>query len=159
MITLVILILSFSIFWLVNKYVFQDRFSISYIGRTALAILLLFTGISHFFLTQQMVEMLPDFVPYKVEVVYFTGVLELLGAVGLIIHRTAKWTSIALILFFVAILPANIVAYLKQVELGGNGPGYLYFRIPLQLFFIWWTYYFGIRKLQTFFKAEYEVHS
>ena len=60
--------------------------------------------------------------------------------------RYSKWTSIALILFFLAILPANIIGSFKRVELGGmeNGPVYLYFRIPLQLLFIGWAYYFGI---------------
>ena len=58
--------------------------------------------------------------------------------------------SVALIAFFVLILPANIVGSLKGVELGGmeNGPAYLFFRIPLQIFFICWTYYFGVYLLK-----------
>ena len=122
-------------------------------GRTALAIMLLFTGSSHFYKSEEMVQMMPEFLPFKIQLVYFTGVLELLGAVGLLIKQTAKWTSIALILFFLCILPANIIGSLKKVELGGmeNGPGYLYFRIPLQILFIWWTYYFGIRTIPDIF--------
>ena len=53
-----------------------------------------------------------------------------------------------------AILPANIIGSFKKVELGGmeNGPGYLYFRVPLQLLFVGWTYYFGIYLLDKPFK-------
>jgi uncharacterized membrane protein len=102
-----------------------------------------------------MVQSMPDFFPYKEGLVYFTGVVELLAAAGLVIDRTAKVTSIMLIIFLVCILPANIIGSLKRVELGGmeNGPIYLFFRLPLQLFFVWWTYFFGIR-LKTKGKAR-----
>jgi uncharacterized membrane protein len=94
-----------------------------------------------------MVQMMPEFLPLKTELVYFTGILEIIGAIGLIKQRTATLASIALILFFLAVLPANVVGSMKRVQLGGmeNGPAYLYFRIPFQLLLIWWTYYFGIR--------------
>ena len=80
-----------------------------------------------------MLEMMPDFLPYKRETVYLTGVLELLAVIGLLINKTAKLTAVMLIIFFVSILPANIIGSLKQVNLGGmeNGAMYLLFRIPL----------------------------
>jgi uncharacterized membrane protein len=109
--------------------------------------MLLFTGSAHFYKTGEMVQMMPEFLPLKTELVYFTGILEIIGAIGLIKQRTATLASIALILFFLAVLPANVVGSMKRVQLGGmeNGPAYLYFRIPFQLLLIWWTYYFGIR--------------
>ena len=156
--TLIILVFSFGLFWFLNKYALR-RFRFDELGRSALAVMLLFTGTSHFYKTDEMVQMMPELLPNKVQLVYFTGVLEIAGAVGLIIKRFTKWTSIALILFFLAILPANIIGSIKKVELGGmeKGASYLYFRIPLQLLFMAWTYYFGVyvpeqqpkRKLQS----------
>ncbi len=142
---LIVLIVSFGGFWLVNKYMLNERFPASFIGRVAMALMLLMTGSAHFFKTDVMVQSMPDLIPYKVELVYFTGVIELLAAIGLLFDRTAKLTSILLIIFFVCILPANIIGSLKRVELGGmeNGPMYLLFRVPLQVFFIWWAYFFG----------------
>jgi uncharacterized membrane protein len=142
---LIVLIVSFGGFWLVNKYMLNERFSASFIGRVAMALMLLMTGSAHFFKTDVMVQSMPDLIPYKVELVYFTGVIELLAAIGLLFDRTAKLTSILLIIFFICILPANIIGSLKRVELGGmeNGPMYLLFRVPLQVFFIWWAYFFG----------------
>lgn len=142
---LIALIVSYTLFWLVNRYLLNDKFSNSFMGRVALALMLLMTGSAHFFKTDAMVQSMPDMLPYKVELVYFTGVVELLAAVGLLFDRTAKLTSILLIIFFICILPANIIGSLKHVELGGmeNGPIYLWFRIPLQVLFIWWAYYFG----------------
>lgn len=142
---LIVLIVSFVGFWLINRYLLKEKYSISLIGRVALALMLLMTGSAHFFKTDVMVQSMPDMIPYKLELVYFTGVIELLAAIGLLFDRTAKLTSILLIVFFICILPANIIGSLKRVELGGmeNGPMYLLFRIPLQVFFIWWAYYFG----------------
>ncbi len=41
-----------------------------------------------------------------------------------------------------------IILLVKEVNLGGmeNGAMYLFFRIPLQVIFIAWAYYFGIHK-------------
>jgi len=65
-----------------------------------------------------MVQMMPEFLPYKIQLVYFTGVLEMALAAGLMFPRYSKWTSIALILFFLAILPANIIGSIKEYTLG-----------------------------------------
>lgn len=145
---LIILLVTFGIFFAVNRFFLQNRFSLSFIGRTALALMLIATGISHFTNAAEMIEMMPVFFPLKKEIVYFTGVCELLAVIGLLWNRTAKLTSIMLIIFFLAILPANIMGSLKQVKFGGMeyGAAYLFFRIPLQIFFIFWTYYFGIKR-------------
>lgn len=121
---------------------------IALIGRLSMAAMLLATGISHFTSTDLMIEMMPDAVPMKREAVYLTGICELLAIPGLLWARTARFTAFMLIVFFIAILPANIAGSLKQVAFGGMeyGPAYLIFRIPLQLLFIIWVWYFGLRK-------------
>jgi uncharacterized membrane protein len=145
--TLIILVCSFFLLWLLNIYALNRFLTLSLIGRIAMGIMLLFTGSSHFFKTSEMVLMMPAFMPYKTLVVHLTGAMELAFAIALIIPRYSKWTAIVLIVFLLAILPANIIGSFKEVSLGGmeHGPTYLYFRIPLQFLFIAWTYYFGIR--------------
>lgn len=110
--------------------------------------MLLVTGVTHFTHTDWMVGMMPDFVPAKRELVYFTGVCELLAVIGLLWGRFSRLTSIMLIIFFILILPANIAERLQAENFDGLefGAWYLLFRIPLQIFFIWWVYYFGIRQ-------------
>ena len=144
--TLIILVFSFCLIWLLNKYVFKSFLTLSSTGRLAMAIMLLFTGSSHFFKTPEMVQMIPAFLPYKIQLVYFTGAMEMAFAIAMLLPRYAKWAAIGLVLFFLALLPANIIGSFKKVHLGGmeNGPGYLYFRIPLQFLFMGWAYYFGI---------------
>ncbi|MEN6455397.1 MAG: hypothetical protein ABFD10_14165 [Prolixibacteraceae bacterium] len=107
--------------------------------------MLLFTAIGHFVFTTGMAMMLPDFVPYKTETVYLTGIIEIAAAIGLLIPRFRVITAWLLITFFLLVLPANIYAAVNRVNyqraaIEGPGPAYLWFRVPLQLFFIIWTY-------------------
>jgi uncharacterized membrane protein len=88
-------------------------------------------------------------VPFKKAVVYLTGVFEIIGAVGLLIPSTRFVSGILLIIFFLLLLPANIFASLKNVNLekadySGNRISYLWFRVPLQLLFIGWVWYFAL---------------
>ena len=143
---LIALLGSFVLFYAVNALLLNYQLTTSFVGRAALATMLLVTGIAHFTKTDLMTATMPDAFPLKKETVYLTGILELLAVVGLLVSQTSMFTAVCVILFFVAITPANIVGSLKSVPLGGmaKGANYLFFRIPLQIFFILWTYYFGI---------------
>jgi uncharacterized membrane protein len=145
---LIFLLATFVILFLVNKFVLNGRLTLSFIGRASMAVMLTVTGVTHFTHTDWMAGMMPEFMPAKRELVYFTGVCELLAVVGLVWDRFSRLTSIMLIIFFVAILPANIAERIQAVNADGLefGLWYLLFRVPLQIFFIWWVYYFGLRK-------------
>ncbi|MEO8041617.1 MAG: DoxX family protein [Acidobacteriota bacterium] len=145
---LIFLLGTFVALYLINRFLLGRRLNVSFIGRAPMAVMLIVTGIAHFTNTQQMVEIMPEFMPAKREMIYFTGVCELLAVIGLIWDRTARLASILLIIFFVLVLPANIAGSLKSVQFAGMeyGPLYLLFRIPLQIFFIWWVWYFGVRR-------------
>ena len=144
---LIFLLATFAALYLVNRFLLPRGLSPSLIGRAAMSVMLLVTGISHFTNTNEMIAMMPDLLPAKREIVYFTGVCELAAVIGLLVPKTAKLAAVLLIVFFIAVLPANVVGSIKQVQYGGmeSGTLYLLFRIPLQVFFLWWTYYFGIR--------------
>lgn len=134
---------------LVVIYFFDDALNYAQAGRLALSVMLLFTGIAHFTKTKEMALMLPKTIPFRYFIILLTGVFEIAAAVGLLIPQTIIVTGWSLILFFITILPANIYAALttetrKRTEFAGQGPKYLWFRIPLQLFFMLWTYVFAI---------------
>ena len=144
---LIFLLATFAVLYLVNRLFLSGRLRRSFIGRASMAVMLIVTGIAHFTSTNEMIAIMPEFMPAKRELVYFTGICELAAVIGLLWNRTARLASILLIVFFVLVLPANIAGSLKSVQFGGMeyGPLYLLFRIPLQVFFIWWVWYFGIR--------------
>ncbi len=144
---LIILLATFGLSAVANRFLLKGKLSLAFVGRASLALMLVATGAAHFTSTGPMVEMMPEALPMKREVVYLTGVLEWAAAAGLLVDRLSRPTAILLAVFFIAVLPANVVGSLKRVPLGGmeNGPAYLFFRIPLQALFIFWAYYFGVR--------------
>ncbi|HEY9048837.1 MAG TPA: hypothetical protein VIN08_23200, partial [Ohtaekwangia sp.] len=60
---LVVLIVSYILFWFINRYLLNRKFSNSFMGRVALALMLLMTGSAHFFKTDVMVQSMPDGIP------------------------------------------------------------------------------------------------
>lgn len=122
-------------------------------ARMSMAVMLLFTALGHFLFAEGMAMMIPDLFPFKLALVYLTGILEIAAAVGLHIPRFRKLTAWLLILFFVMVLPANIQAAIEQINyqtgtFDGHNLVYLWFRIPLQLLFIGWVYFSSIKALK-----------
>jgi uncharacterized membrane protein len=147
LILLFIVVGTYGALTLLNATLQSVHLSASLRGRLSLAILFIFTGTSHFLMPEEMAQMLPSFIPLRVEIIYLTGILEILGAIGLLIPGLERLSSIALILFLLGVLPANIYAAITSVEFGGHalGPVYLLIRVPFQVFLIWWAYYFGLK--------------
>jgi uncharacterized membrane protein len=124
-------------------------YNIPLAARIGMSIMLLFTAMGHFMFAEGMSMMIPDFIPLKKEIVYFTAIAEIVGATGLHIPQFRMITAWLLIIFFILVLPANIKASIEQVDYqkatsNGNGLIYLWFRIPLQILFIFWVYFSSI---------------
>ena len=110
-------------------------------ARAGLAVMLVLTGAAHFVSTEAMVQMLPPFVPGPFVIVYATGAFELAAAALLFarIARPTPWLGWTLAAFFLALLPANVYSAIAEAGLGGHGPAYLWFRVPLQALFVGWA--------------------
>ncbi len=111
--------------------------------RDGFAVMLLFTASAHFTpMKEDLIRMTPQWVPRPRAMVSFTGLCELAGAIGLVIPATQRAAGIALILFFMAVLPANIHAARAGITLRGRPATPLWLRIPMQvlfIFFVWWS--------------------
>lgn len=106
-------------------------------ARDALSLMLIFTGVSHFtFMKEDMVRMMPPAIPRPRAMVYFTGVCEIAGAIGLLLPEVRAAAAYALIALFLAVLPANIHAARAGVTLRGKPATSLWLRIPMQILFI-----------------------
>jgi len=91
---------------------------------------------------EDLVRMVPPWVPYPEFMVTLTGVAEIAGGIGLLNPATRVPAAIALILLLLAVLPANMHAAMAGVTFGGQSPTPLVPRILLQLLFIalvWWS--------------------
>ncbi|MFD0204827.1 MULTISPECIES: DoxX family protein [Saccharothrix] len=69
------------------------------------------TGLAHFIgMREELIAMVPPAIPAPGLVVTVTGVLELLGAVGVLWRRTALWAAAGLTLMLIGMFPANVYA-------------------------------------------------
>ena len=77
-----------------------------------LAAMFVLTGVAHFAppLRGSLIAIVPPRLPAPGLLVSFTGVLELLGAVGLLIPATRIAAGVCLLLLMVAMFPANVYA-------------------------------------------------
>jgi uncharacterized membrane protein len=143
MITLFVLLVSFILLRGLGALGVERLSSWKEAGRIALAIMFLFTGTSHFSsLKHDFAAMIPALLPNDLWVIYLTGVLEIVGALGLLVSRTRRLAGVCLVLLLVALFPANVNAIVNGISLGGNMPTPLWVRAPMQLLYvgmIWWT--------------------
>jgi uncharacterized membrane protein len=146
---LIVLILVFSISVFVLKLT-THKYDFPLSARIAMCAMLFFTAIGHFVYSKGMTMMIPSIIPYKTEIVFLTGVLEIALGIGLLIPSFRIYSAWILILFFIALLPANINAAINNIDyqkgtFDGSGLTYLWFRVPLQILFIVWTYFSSIK--------------
>lgn len=131
-----------------NSLPVRSQASGDWAGLFGLTLLFAFTGVGHFILTGPMTDMLPEAVPFRVELVYATGVLEVLLALAVLLpnyRRTVGWLLLAMLAAF---LPVNIYAAVNHIGPGGHqwGPIYLLIRIPLQAFLAFWVWRFAVKS-------------
>jgi|SRR6266853_260300 len=109
-------------------------------ARFALATMFLFTSMSHFApMRTDLIAMVPPGLPRPDLLVYATGFAELAGAVGLLIPSLTFWAACGLIALLVLMLPANVSAARRGIQLRGRRPTPLWLRVPMQVLFIVWA--------------------
>ncbi|PUB32858.1 putative membrane protein [Elizabethkingia sp. YR214] len=135
---------------LLGTKIIQGEWNWIFSGNLGMAVFIIFTGFSHFKFQKGMALMIPDFIPYKMFWVYFTGVLEIAAGIGLMLPQLREITAILLIVFYIAVFIANINSSKKRINIfkaDYTGPGMTYLykeRIPMQIILIAWAWYFGI---------------
>ncbi len=111
--------------------------------RVILAAFYLGAGILHLKSPQGFISIVPSFMPWPAEVVWFTGLSEIAGAIGLMIPRLQKAAGIGLALYAICVFPANINHALNQIDVGGLPKSWWYHgpRFVLQPILVWWALY------------------
>ena len=111
--------------------------------RAGLAAMFAVTGASHFTsMKDDFVAMIPSPLPSGDWVIYLTGVLEIAGAIGLLIPRLRSLAAVCLAILLVAMFPANVNAALNDIPFRGGPPTPLWIRLPMQVLFLaalWWS--------------------
>ena len=77
-------------------------------------------GIEHFRGPQKFVEIVPPYFPFALFLVYFTGAMEIAGGLGVIYPETREIAGRCLVLFLVAVYPANLYMWTNDVAFNGT---------------------------------------
>ena len=104
-----------------------------------------FAGVQHFRVPDYYLPMMPAYLPAHSELIFLSGVAEVLCGLGFLLPQTRKLAGWATIALLIAIFPANIHVALHNVPLFGatEGPGALgYIRWPFQLVFMAWAWWY-----------------
>ena len=77
-------------------------------------------GIEHFRSPQKFVEIVPSYLPFPLFLVYLTGVMEIAGGLGIIYPETREITGRLMVLFLIAIYPANFNMWINDIPYNGT---------------------------------------
>ena len=118
--------------------------TIKTIFKWLLAVLLLFAGVMHLINPSFFLKIMPPYLPLHLELVYLSGICEIVLGISLLIPRfshVAAWGVIALL---IAVFPANIYLYQHQ-EIVPASPTIHFSRLILQGVLIMLAYWYTKR--------------
>ncbi|WCN82294.1 DoxX family protein [Micromonospora sp. LH3U1] len=106
--------------------------------RVGLAVMFTLTAVAHFAGQRRadLIAMVPPRLPRPDLLVTLTGVLELVGAIGLLVPTTARVSAAGLGLLMLAMFPANVSAARRRLTLAGSAVTPLGQRTVLQIVFV-----------------------
>jgi uncharacterized membrane protein len=117
--------------------------------RWVLSVVLVLTGTMHLVQPWRFTKIMPPALPGPLFWVLFTGVCELAGAVGLQVPALRQAAAWCLVIFFIAVFPANIYMALHPAETlgkatiaGMNVGTATLLRLPLQIPLIVWAWWY-----------------
>jgi uncharacterized membrane protein len=113
------------------------------VGYCLAAIFYVASGSLHFVKPELYLKIVPPYVPWHQFVVRVSGMLEILGGLGLIVSLTRRAAAWGLIALLIAVFPANLYMATNPVEAGAASidPVLRWIRLPLQLLLILWLYW------------------
>jgi uncharacterized membrane protein len=105
----------------------------------------LLAGLLHFLRPRPYIAIVPDAFPRKREIVFASGVAELVGGAGVLPKRTRRVAGWWLIATLIAIFPANVNMAVNADRFRVVPEPLLWARLPLQGVLIAWVWRVALR--------------
>ena len=102
-------------------------------------------GLNHFLNPAFYEAIMPTYVSAHTELVYASGVAEMMGAAAVMYPRTRRMGGFFLIAVLVGVFPANVHMALNSDDYPSIPPWALFARLPLQVLFISWVWLAALR--------------
>jgi uncharacterized membrane protein len=111
--------------------------------RWALAAFYAAAGVAHLVVPEKLLAITPSWVPFPSQVIFITGICEILGAVALVTRPLRWWAGIAFALYAVCVWPANFKHAIEGIDLPYIASNWLYHgpRLVFQPVLVWWVLY------------------
>lgn len=106
--------------------------------RNLVGVVMIVAGVFHFVAPEAYLQIMPDYLPWHLELVYISGVFEIAGGVGLFVPKLRPLAGWGIILLLLAVWPANI--YQATEGIGEISPIVAWVRVVLQPFLMWLVY-------------------
>jgi len=137
MVPLIVLIVASAVFWFAGRLGVTIFHHTSTVLRTALGLMFFLTASAHWGKRRRdLIRMVPPIFPRPDLLVTITGLLEILGAIGLFIPSTARAAAICLALLLIALFPANIRAAREKLTIAGQPVPGIPVRTGIQIVFV-----------------------
>jgi uncharacterized membrane protein len=104
------------------------------------SLLFILGGIAHFTKTGFYLAMMPNYLPFHLELVYISGVIEFILGITLLIPKLSRFAGTGLVLVLLAVFPANLNMYLNADQFPDMSETSLLIRLPIQLALLLWAY-------------------
>src|ERR1700722_13059115 len=105
-------------------------------ARKLLALFFVCAGAMHFIRPGSFVAITPKFLPKRKELVYVSGLLEILGGFGLLFPFSRRFAAKGLMMLLYAVFPANINMAINKIDFGYLPKWLLWTRLPVQFLLI-----------------------
>lgn len=90
-------------------------------------------GIYHFIAPEFFVAIMPPYIGWHLEIVYISGVFEILGAIGILIPRWRQLAGTCLCVLVICVTPANIHMWMNPELFPDVPKAFLSIRLVIQV--------------------------
>lgn len=97
-------------------------------------------GINHFIHPEAYINIMPSWLPYKEQLIFFSGFCEILFALLLLPELTRSIGAWLIIALLIAVFPANIQMAINYYKENANYLWLALLRLPIQAILILWAY-------------------
>ena len=77
-------------------------------------------GIEHFREPQKFIEIVPSYLPFPLFLVYITGIMEIVGGIGIIYPDSRVLAGRFLVLFLIVVYLGNLYMWMNNVPFNGT---------------------------------------
>lgn len=106
-----------------------------------IALMFIAAGVLHFAQPNVFTKIVPPYLPAPLELVYLSGVFELLGGVGILMPKFRRLAGWGLIALLIAVFPANIQMLIQANDYPSIPYWTLVARLPMQFALIAWVWW------------------